>query len=147
VSDFGLAKVKEESQSTCINSGGGTMAWMAPGDKFANIFSEFEEVLRGKSVTKAADVYSFAVIVWEMLTKELPWKGNIDVSNNKTFFSGLNIAQITGIVGFQGERLQIPPSCHSKLHKLLDSCFSDQRPTFEDIIILLRFYHYNLGLI
>jgi serine/threonine protein kinase len=35
--------------------------WLAP------------EVLSGKSYTFAADVYSFGVILWEMLTWQVPW--------------------------------------------------------------------------
>ena len=36
--------------------------WMAP------------EVLAGKSYTRAADVYSFGVILWELATWRIPWE-------------------------------------------------------------------------
>ena len=41
----------------------GTPMWMAP------------EVLMNESFTFKADVYSFGVIVWELLTGKVPWKG------------------------------------------------------------------------
>ena len=41
----------------------GTPGWMAP------------ELLDAKQVTTKADVYSFAVILWEMLTKKHPYEG------------------------------------------------------------------------
>jgi serine/threonine protein kinase len=71
-----LAKVKEGSQNTFSQTGAGTFAWMAPGCYFSELSLILKELARGKPLTKAVDVYSFAVIVWEMITSELPWKGN-----------------------------------------------------------------------
>jgi len=102
ISDFGLAKIKQSNFT-------GTFGWMAP------------EVLRGESITKAADVYSFAVIVWEMLTGELPWKE-------------FTQPQVIGLVGSKGDRLKIPSSCHLALRELLTLSFGDKRPTFEEIM-------------
>jgi serine/threonine protein kinase len=33
------------------------------------------EILRGEKYTEAADVYSFGVILWEMMTGEIPYMG------------------------------------------------------------------------
>ena len=40
----------------------GTPGWMAP------------EVLRGEKFDETSDLYSFGVVLWEMLTLEQPWK-------------------------------------------------------------------------
>eukprot|EP01054_Gregarina_sp_Poly1_P006999 Gregarina_sp_Poly_1__6998@NODE_380_length_9076_cov_204_162726_g313_i0_p1_GENE_NODE_380_length_9076_cov_204_162726_g313_i0NODE_380_length_9076_cov_204_162726_g313_i0_p1_ORF_typecomplete_len810_score106_59Pkinase_Tyr/PF07714_17/2_3e62Pkinase/PF00069_25/5_6Pkinase/PF00069_25/3_1e54MORN/PF02493_20/16MORN/PF02493_20/1_4MORN/PF02493_20/0_00024MORN/PF02493_20/0_0087MORN/PF02493_20/1_6e03Kinaselike/PF14531_6/4_1e10Pkinase_fungal/PF17667_1/1_2e03Pkinase_fungal/PF17667_1/1_4e08Kdo/PF06293_14/9_3e09RIO1/PF len=40
----------------------GTHQWMAP------------EVMRGEASTKASDVYSFGVILWEMMTRQIPYR-------------------------------------------------------------------------
>lgn len=54
------------------------------------------EILRGEPYEEASDVYSFGVILWEMLTSQIPYEGR-------------SFAQITGIVGYFGERLLPPP--------------------------------------
>lgn len=43
---------------------GGTWAWAAP------------EVLLGKQSTTQADIYSFGVVIWELVTGEQPIRGN-----------------------------------------------------------------------
>ena len=43
-------------------AGGGTPHWMAP------------EVLRSEHIDEKADVYSFGVILWEILTGKIPWE-------------------------------------------------------------------------
>ena len=51
VADFGFARIKEENatMTRC-----GTPCWTAP------------EVIRGESYSEKADVYSFAIIMWEV---------------------------------------------------------------------------------
>jgi WD40 repeat protein len=67
VSDFGLAK-RLEGGRRLTRSGAmvGTPGYMAP-----------EQFGRGSSVTTAADVYALGVILYELLTGELPFKGSV----------------------------------------------------------------------
>jgi serine/threonine protein kinase len=56
--DFGLSRVKSKLQSATDGNKGlvGTPHWSAP------------EILRGKRYTEQSDVYSYGMVVWEMVT-------------------------------------------------------------------------------
>ena len=60
VCDFNLSRVMEESVvlSSMVAS---NPRWLAP------------EILSGLPYTVAADVYSFGIIMWELLTWQVPW--------------------------------------------------------------------------
>jgi len=60
VCDFNLSRVMEDSVvlSSMVAS---NPRWLAP------------EILGGLPYTVAADVYSFGIIMWELLTWEVPW--------------------------------------------------------------------------
>lgn len=74
ICDFGHAAVRSYPvpHHRC-----GTPHWAAP------------EVLRSEALGPAADVYSFGVLLWEMLTRELP-------------HSGLSFGQVVASVGWAG---------------------------------------------
>uniref|UniRef100_A0A3P9HQ86 Mitogen-activated protein kinase kinase kinase n=1 Tax=Oryzias latipes TaxID=8090 RepID=A0A3P9HQ86_ORYLA len=60
ISDFGTSK--ELSDKSTKMSFAGTVAWMAP------------EVIRNEPVSEKVDIWSFGVVLWEMLTGEIPYK-------------------------------------------------------------------------
>jgi serine/threonine protein kinase len=63
VMDFGLARLKDSAHVTRTGSTLGTLAYMAP------------EQMQGTEVDPRADIFSFGVVVFEMLTGKLPFKG------------------------------------------------------------------------
>ena len=113
VCDFGLSRLKAQSRSMTANCG--TVQWMAP------------EVLANRSYDEKADVYSFGIIVWELLSRECPYEG-------------MTAIQCALAVLNRDKRPDIPKWCPPGLHALIKSCIKkdpSDRPTFAEIIIAL----------
>src|SRR2546425_4691341 len=64
VMDFGLAKLKGSMKLTRTSSTVGTLAYMAP------------EQIQGGEVDARSDLFSFGVVMFEMLTGKLPFRGD-----------------------------------------------------------------------
>lgn len=60
VSDFGTSR--EWDDASAIMSFTGTVAWMAP------------EIIRHEPCSERVDVWSYGVVLWELLTQEVPYK-------------------------------------------------------------------------
>jgi serine/threonine protein kinase len=68
VMDFGLAKLKGSLKLTKSSSTVGTLAYMAP------------EQIQGAEIDERSDIFSFGVVLFEMLTGQLPFYGEHDAS-------------------------------------------------------------------
>ncbi len=62
--DFGLAKIKSNnsSQSSTVHLSG-TLGWMAP------------ELFNDQKTSQHSDIYSLGILLWEMASRDIPWKG------------------------------------------------------------------------
>lgn len=84
-------------------------------------------VVQSKPYTEMADVYSFAMIMWEILTRRIPFKG-------------MNVIQIGLAVREQKLRPNIPSSCPPAHARLIERCWHDEaesRPSFVEILAIL----------
>ena len=95
ISDFGLAR---ETYRTTRMSQAGTYAWMAP------------EVIKNSIFSKASDVWSYGVLLWELLTGQIPYKG-IDTL---AVAYGVAVNKLT---------LPIPSTCPDSWRHLLESMY------------------------
>ncbi len=66
IMDFGLAKVIGETQITRVDTMLGTAAYISP-----------EQAL-GNEVDQRTDIWSFGIVLYEMLTGQLPFRGNYE---------------------------------------------------------------------
>lgn len=119
VCDFGLSAVKENGTEKLqdTDSVPGTPLWMAP------------EVLMGKPFDASSDVYSFGIVLWEMVTKE-------EVYPEFTSFGAFKRA-----ICYKHHRPTIPAGTTPSLAALMERCWhreASQRPTFGEIIKLLE---------
>ncbi|KAK3093744.1 hypothetical protein FSP39_019606 [Pinctada imbricata] len=113
ITDFGLAR---EVSKTTRMSAAGTYAWMAP------------EVIKTSTFSKSSDVWSYGVVLWELLTGETPYKG-IDALG---VAYGVAVNKLT---------LPIPSTCPNLFSKLMEDCWnqeSSSRPSFQEILMRLE---------
>ena len=111
VCDFGMSC---QTLNTFVNTQHiqGSPAWMAP------------EVLRGEDFNDQSDIYSFSVILWELLTRKTPWPEK-------------SLPQLVGLVGFSKKHLQISESTPVEFINLIKQCRADvpeNRPAFKQIV-------------
>ncbi|CAN1172212.1 Serine/threonine-protein kinase CTR1 [Linum perenne] len=116
VGDLGLSKVKCQT----LISGGvrGTLPWMAP------------ELLNGSSslVSEKVDVFSFGIVLWELLTGEEP-------------YSDLHYGAIIGGIVSNTLRPAVPESCDLEWKSLMERCWASEpseRPSFTEVANELR---------
>eukprot|EP00009_Paramoeba_aestuarina_P014468 CAMPEP_0201534276 /NCGR_PEP_ID=MMETSP0161_2-20130828/55802_1 /ASSEMBLY_ACC=CAM_ASM_000251 /TAXON_ID=180227 /ORGANISM="Neoparamoeba aestuarina, Strain SoJaBio B1-5/56/2" /LENGTH=398 /DNA_ID=CAMNT_0047938821 /DNA_START=204 /DNA_END=1396 /DNA_ORIENTATION=- len=117
ISDFGLSTVKSIYQDngsapTLV----GTPAWAAP------------EVLLREGYSESADIYSFGVILWEVVTKKRP-------------YGRMSPTSIMAKIHQRPLMSDIPQNTPKPVIDLLDVCMSltpDDRPRAADVVSLLQ---------
>eukprot|EP00746_Dinoflagellata_sp_MGD_P002340 gnl/MRDRNA2_/MRDRNA2_104545_c0_seq1.p1 gnl/MRDRNA2_/MRDRNA2_104545_c0~~gnl/MRDRNA2_/MRDRNA2_104545_c0_seq1.p1 ORF type:complete len:374 (-),score=59.02 gnl/MRDRNA2_/MRDRNA2_104545_c0_seq1:226-1347(-) len=124
VSDFGLSRMKllskwtKHKKTPVMTKGAGTPNWMAPECYLGNCYNE------------KVDVYSYAMVLFEIICREIPFEEEEP--------------QRVCLLTVQGERPDmeaVPPDCPDLLEKLMVECWAQeptQRPSFEVITRTLQ---------
>lgn len=108
IADFGIARFNGKDEKLTMRLG--TPHWMAP------------EALYGEGYGFPVDVYSFAMVLYELLTFKLPW-------------AGMDALAVTRAVVIEKKR-PILPQCPAPLKNLINRCWDQDpnaRPTFSEI--------------
>jgi serine/threonine protein kinase len=111
VCDFGISRILQSDYlpSTLAM---GTVQYTSP------------EVIRGGKVSEKSDIFSFGVVLWELVTLEIPWKG-------------LRAEQVIFAVGAEGKLLPLDNVMQLDVKSLIEACWHPQpreRPSFAAII-------------
>jgi len=110
VADFGLSQIKGRETEEL----GGSPFYMAP------------EVLLGRGATEKSDVYSFGICLWELYTREEPYKGMFEDEE-----------ELTMSVCDDGIRPKLPEDTPKTLKSLITQCWAEEpndRPSFQSIL-------------
>ena len=119
VMDFGLAKLKGSLKLTRTSSTVGTLGYMAP------------EQIQGGEVDHRSDIFSFGVLLFEMLTGKLPFRGDHEA------------AVVYSIVNEDHENIEkYLPEVSSELARILDKALekdpADRYQTVADFVVDMR---------
>jgi serine/threonine protein kinase len=119
LTDFGLSRVKNEAQSFSTHHAGvaGTLAWMAP-----------ELTFEEGGCTKASDMYSVGITLWELVSRRLPFQ---EVQKVATIPVKVN----------NGYRDKIPDDCPPKLKTLIPACWESHpknRPEADTVVTYFK---------
>ncbi|KAG2432963.1 hypothetical protein HXX76_008691 [Chlamydomonas incerta] len=115
IADFGLARhldIRTKIETRTY----GTLTHMPP------------ETLRDGVISKATDVYSLGVLLWQLYTSSRPW-------------AGLRHGQIIVMVVTQGAKLRFPPGAPSAYESLALACMDydvKKRPVIEAVLAELE---------
>lgn len=113
--DFGLSKIKQDEDSSASLHMVGTPAWMAP------------EVIQDRKYSKASDVYSYGMVLWELLTRERPFKG-------------VTPALISMEILQREQPEVIPESCPPLWNKVINDCWKKNPNERSSIATLISFF-------
>uniref|UniRef100_A0A7S2VYH5 Protein kinase domain-containing protein n=1 Tax=Eucampia antarctica TaxID=49252 RepID=A0A7S2VYH5_9STRA len=121
--DFGLAKEltalnKLEGDVYKLSGNTGSLRYMAP------------EVATKQPYNNKVDVYSFGILLWQMLSLETPYEDHTAFKHNK-------------LVVKNGVRPRLPSSWSSQISNLLKRCWHVEiceRPEFSEIVEIMRDY-------
>lgn len=106
--DYGLVTTKVTAA--------GTPSYMAP------------ELLQSRPFSKKVDVYAFAIILWELFKREVPWAG----------YAPMEVRTMV----LEGERPDVPTvDCPYMVRGLMRRCWNEKaemRPNFIDILVELN---------
>jgi serine/threonine protein kinase len=123
ISDFGLSRILEKNKdSQYTNSDIGPVRWSSP------------ETLNKKIYTSKTDIYSFGVVMYEILERRIPWQES-------------NIADVI-IKVTNGQQLEISSKVNKNLINIMRKCYEfnpKNRITIIELIDELKKYINNIN--
>jgi len=116
IGDFGLSRFINKKNPSENSGRIGTPHWMAP------------EILKGGNYEESADVYSYGMILWEILSLEIP-------------YFGIDPRKLMNIVAEERKIMEVPKKGNSHIIKLTRQCLNydpQKRPILKEIVDTLE---------
>ncbi|TDI99247.1 MAG: serine/threonine-protein kinase, partial [Caldithrix sp.] len=119
IMDFGLAKIRGGAQFTKVGTTLGTAAYMSP------------EQARGEEADHRADIWSFGVVLYEMISGELPFKGDYEQA---VLYAILNEdpESLTGL------RPEAPSELERIVNKAMARSRDDRYQNIDEMLVALK---------
>lgn len=118
VCDFGVAKLMQAGEWGEMTSQAGTKHWMAP------------EMWRGGDYDEKVDVYSFAMVTYEIVCREVPFEDEEPAGVGKFTLAGV-----------RPDMDAVPPNMIKGVIDLMTDCWKQEpreRPSFAEVLLRLE---------
>ena len=124
ITDFGLSKVKHSSRMSRQTGMTGTVNYAAP------------EVIRGGKFSEHSDVFAFGVILWELLTRRIPWE---ELNEYQIVFQ--MTTSVDSPLAATATTLAVPDSAPLGYKEIIHGTWAtspEDRTPFKDVLFKLR---------
>ena len=125
VADFGIAKAVSNSTMTNVGNIIGSVHYFSP------------EQAKGRSVTSNTDLYSLGIVLFEMLTGRLPFRGDSPIS--------IALQHINDDIEFTDEeKTRIPQSVRTIIRKLTEKSVENRYQNADEVIDDIEYIEKNM---
>jgi serine/threonine-protein kinase len=126
LTDFGLAKLRGGTQLTKTGSTLGTAAYMSP------------EQIRGEDVDHRTDIFSLGVVLYELITSHLPFKGEFEAALSYSILNE-NPSPVKSL------RRNVPQAFEQIINRCLEKDKTKRYQNVDEILMELKSVEYDLS--